>query len=44
MTQEEKHSIVQTLEAQSTIRGISTELAIQAGQNLQAAVVPAVYD
>jgi hypothetical protein len=32
------------LETQSTIRGISTDLAIQAGQNLQAAVAPTVYD
>jgi hypothetical protein len=33
-----------TLESQSTIRGVSTELAIQAGQNKVAAEVPKVYD
>jgi hypothetical protein len=44
MTQTEKQSIVRTLETQPTIRGISTDLAIQAGQNLQAAEVPAVYN
>jgi uncharacterized membrane protein len=37
MTNEEKHSIIRTLETQSTIRGVSTELAIQAGQNTKAA-------
>jgi hypothetical protein len=40
MTEEEKQSIVRTLETQSTIRGVATELAVQAGQNQVAAVVP----
>jgi hypothetical protein len=44
LMQNEKQSIVRTLESQSTIQGISTDLAIQAGQNLKAAIVPAVYD
>jgi hypothetical protein len=39
----EKHHIVHTLESQSTIRGVSTELAIQVGQNKVAAKVPKVY-
>jgi hypothetical protein len=43
MTNKEKHSIVCTLETQSTIRGISTELAIQARQNTKAAAVPPEY-
>jgi hypothetical protein len=43
MTNEEKNSIIRTLETQSTIRGVSTELAIQAGQNTKAAVVPPEY-
>jgi hypothetical protein len=44
MTESKKQSIVCTLETQSTIQGVSTELAIQAGQNTKAAVVPSVYD
>jgi hypothetical protein len=44
LTEEEKHHIVHTLESQSTIRGVSTELAIQAGQNKVAAEVLKVYD
>jgi hypothetical protein len=44
MTEEEKRSIVRTLETQSRIRGVATELAVQAGQNQVAAVVPKVYD
>jgi hypothetical protein len=44
LTEAEKHSIVQTLEAQSTIWGVSTKLAIQAGQNTKAAVVLMAYD
>jgi hypothetical protein len=44
LTEEEKHHIVCTLESQSTIRGVSTELAIQAGQNKVAAEVPKVYE
>jgi hypothetical protein len=31
MSEEDKRHIVRTLESQSTIRGVSTELAIQAG-------------
>jgi hypothetical protein len=44
LTEEEKHHIVHTLESQSTIRGVSTELAIQAGQNKVVAEVPKVYE
>jgi hypothetical protein len=44
LTDEDKEHIVRTLESQSTIRGVSTELAIQAGQNKVAAEVPKVYD
>jgi hypothetical protein len=44
MTEVEKQSIVRTLETQSTIRGVATELAVQAGQNQVAAVVPKVYE
>jgi hypothetical protein len=44
LTEEEKHHIVRTLESQSTIRGVSTELVIQAGQNQVAAEVPKVYE
>jgi hypothetical protein len=44
LTEEEKQSIVRTLETQSTIRGVATELAVQAGQNQVAAVVPKVYE
>jgi hypothetical protein len=43
MTEDEKHSIIHTLETQCTIRGVSTELAIQAGQNTKPAVVPPEY-
>jgi hypothetical protein len=43
MTNEEKESVIRTLEIQSTIRGVSTDLAIQAGQNTKAAVVPPEY-
>jgi hypothetical protein len=43
MTNEEKRSIVHTLETQSTIRGVFTDLAIQAGQNTKAAVIPREY-
>jgi hypothetical protein len=42
LTEEEKQHIVRTLESQSTIRGVSTELAIQARQNKVAAEVPKV--
>jgi hypothetical protein len=44
LTEEEKHHIVCTLESQSAIRGVSTELAIQAGQNQVTAEVPKVYE
>jgi hypothetical protein len=44
LSEEEKLHIVHTLESQSTIQGVSTELAIQAGQNRVAAEVPKVYD
>jgi hypothetical protein len=44
LTEEEKCHIIRTLESQSTIRGVSTELAIQAGQNKVAAEVPKVYE
>jgi hypothetical protein len=44
MTDEEKQSIVRTLETQCAIRGVATELAVQAGQNQVAAVVPKVYE
>jgi hypothetical protein len=44
LTEEEKQSIVRTLETQSTIRGVATKLAVQAGQNQVAAVVPKVYE
>jgi hypothetical protein len=44
LTEEEKNHIVCTLESQSSIRRVSTELAIQAGQNQVAAEVPKVYD
>jgi hypothetical protein len=43
MTDKEKHSIIHTLETQSTIRGVLTELTIQDGQNTKAAVVPPEY-
>jgi hypothetical protein len=44
LTKEEKQSIVQMLETQFTIQGVVTELAVQAGQNQVAAVVPKVYE
>jgi hypothetical protein len=48
LTNEDKHHIVRVLKAQSAplpaIRGVSTELAIQAGQNQVAAEVPKVYE
>jgi hypothetical protein len=43
MTDKDKEAILCTLEKQSTIRGVSTDLAIQAGQNTKAAVVPPEY-
>jgi hypothetical protein len=43
MTNKEKQSIICTLETQSTIQGVSTELAIQARQNTKAAEIPPEY-
>jgi hypothetical protein len=43
MTNNEKQSIVRTLETQSQSGGVSTELAIQAGQNTKAATIPPEY-
>jgi hypothetical protein len=43
MTHAEKETIICTLETQSTIQGVSTDLAIQAKQNTKAAVVPPEY-
>ena len=41
---EEKEAIVQQLEETTTIRGIATELAIQAGEGKKKVEIPAVYD
>ena len=43
-TYEEKSAIVQELETTTTIRGIATELAIQAGEGTKKVEIPAVYD
>ena len=43
-TQEEKEEILQELEEATTIRGIATELAIQAGKGKKKVKIPAVYD
>ena len=43
-TYEEKSEIVQELEATTTIRGIATELAIQAGEGKKQVEIPAVYN
>ena len=43
-TQGEKDQIVRELEETTTIRGIATELAIQAGEGKRKADIPAVYD
>ena len=43
-TDEEKGAIVQELETTTTIRGIATELAIQAGEGTKKVEIPAVYD
>ena len=43
-TQEEKNEIVRELEETTTIRGIATELAIQAGEGKKKVEIPAVYD
>ena len=41
---EEKEEIVHQLEETTTIRGIATELAIQAGEGKRKVEIPAVYD
>ena len=43
-TQEEKETIVHELEESTTIRGIATELAIQAGEGKKKVEVPAIYN
>ena len=43
-TEEEKREIIQELEETTTIRGIATELAIQAGEGKKKVEIPAVYD
>ena len=43
-TDREKSEIIQELEESTTIRGIATELAIQAGEGKKKAEIPAVYD
>ena len=43
-TQEEKEGIIHELEETTTIRGIATELAIQAGEGQKKVEIPVVYD
>ena len=43
-TSEEKSDILRELEDTTTIRGIATELAIQAGEGKKKVEIPAVYD
>ena len=43
-TEDKKNEIVQELEETTTIRGIATELAIQAGEGKKKVEIPAVYD
>ena len=43
-SQEEKDTIIRELEETTTIRGIATELAIQAGEGKKTVEIPAVYD
>ena len=43
-SQEEKEAITHELEETTTIRGIATELAIQAGEGKKKIEIPAVYD
>ena len=43
-SQEEKEAITRELEETTTIRGIATELAIQAGEGNKKVKIPAVYD
>ena len=42
--QEEKEAITRELEETTTIRGIATELAIQAGEGKRKVEIPSVYD
>ena len=43
-TEEEKNEIMRELEESTTIRGIATELAIQAGEGKRKVKIPAVYE
>ena len=43
-THEEKSKIIKELEETTTIRGIATELAIQAGEGKKQVEIPAIYD
>ena len=43
-TSEEKNEILRELEETTTIRGIATELAIQAGEGKKKVEIPAIYD
>jgi hypothetical protein len=43
MTEVEKHLIVHQLESESTIQGVSTDLAIQVGEQQNAAEIPKEY-
>ena len=43
-SQNEKEAIMRELEETTTIRGIATELAIQAGEGKKKVEIPAVYD
>ena len=43
-SQEEKEAIIYELEETTTIRGIATELAIQAGEGKKKVEIPAVYN
>ena len=43
-SQEEKEEIIQELEETTTIRGIATELAIQAGEGKKKVEIPEVYN
>ena len=43
-SQEEKEAIIRELEESTTIRGIATELAIQAGEGKKKVEIPSVYD
>ncbi len=43
LTNEEKHSIVQQLDGECSIRGVATDLAIQAGEQQTDAELPKEY-